>query len=91
MEAQPSSAAAVAAAPSPAMTTIFGNWANGHCSLKALVSWEGILVNSVTALLNGGPSGVIWGFVINWIGCISVNAVLGELASIVPTASGQCQ
>ncbi|CAJ2502234.1 Uu.00g096280.m01.CDS01 [Anthostomella pinea] len=56
---------------------------------SALLSWEGIVTNSGLALTNGGPAGVIWGFLINWIGTLSVNAVLAELSSIAPTAGGQ--
>ncbi|KAI5861113.1 putative GABA transporter [Durotheca rogersii] len=58
-------------------------------SCSALLSWEGILVTSITGLLNGGPAGVIWGFLINWVGFISVYMALGELASMAPTAGGQ--
>ncbi|KAI1764098.1 putative GABA transporter [Hypoxylon sp. FL1150] len=58
-------------------------------SCSALLSWEGILVTSISGLLNGGPAGVIWGFLINWVGTISVYTALGELASMAPTAGGQ--
>lgn len=37
-----------------------------------------------------GPSGLIWGLVVNWIGVISMYATLAELASTAPTAGGQC-
>lgn len=60
-------------------------------SCSALLSWEGILVTSISGLLNGGPAGVIWGFLINWAGTISVYTALGELASMAPTAGGQCK
>ncbi|KAI1370479.1 putative GABA transporter [Hypoxylon crocopeplum] len=58
-------------------------------SCSALLSWEGILVTSISGLLNGGPAGVIWGFLINWAGTISVYTTLGEMASMAPTAGGQ--
>lgn len=74
----------------PRLNRSFGFMSILGFSCSALLSWEGVLVNSVTALLNGGPAGVIWGFLINWIGTISVYAVLGELTSIAPTAAGQC-
>lgn len=60
-------------------------------SCSALLTWEGVLISSVTALLNGGPAAVVWGFLINWIGVTSVNATIAELASIAPTAAGQCK
>lgn len=75
----------------PRLTRSFGFMSILGFVCSALLTWESILVNSVTALLNGGPAGVIWGFLVNWIGTISVNAVLGELASIAPTAAGQCK
>jgi amino acid permease len=75
----------------PLLSRSFGFMSILGFSCSALLSWEGILVNSVTALLNGGPAGVIWGFLINWLGTISVNTVLGEFASIAPTAGGQCK
>lgn len=74
----------------PRLNRSFGFMSILGFSCSALLSWEGILSNSVTGLLNGGPAGVVWGFLINWIGTISVYAVLGELASIAPTAAGQC-
>lgn len=74
----------------PQLNRSFGFMSILGFSCSALLSWEGVLVNSVTALLNGGPAGVIWGFFINWMGTISVYAALGELTSIAPTAAGQC-
>ncbi|KAF3765732.1 amino acid transporter [Cryphonectria parasitica EP155] len=50
-------------------------------SCTVLITWEGILI--------GGPAGVIWGYLIVWIGTLSVFAVLSELASMAPTAGGQ--
>ncbi|KAH8158048.1 hypothetical protein CIB48_g10203 [Xylaria polymorpha] len=38
---------------------------------------------------NGGPAGVIWGYIIVWIGTLSTFAVLSELASMAPTSGGQ--
>lgn len=75
----------------PQLNRSFGFMSILGFSCSALLSWEGILVNSVTALMNGGPAGVVWGFVVNWMGTISVYAALGELASIAPTAAGQCK
>ena len=38
---------------------------------------------------SGGPAGLIYGFVIIWLGNFSVFVCIGELASAVPTAGGQ--
>lgn len=75
----------------PQLNRSFGFMSILGFSCSALMSWEGALVNSVIALLNGGSAGVIWGFLINWIGATSVFATLGELASMAPTAAGQCE
>ncbi|GAB1319326.1 polyamine transporter tpo5 [Madurella fahalii] len=73
----------------PILNRSFGFMSILGFSCSALLSWEGVLVTSVPGLLNGGPAGVIWGFVVNWIGTISVYATMAELASIAPTAGGQ--
>lgn len=75
----------------PQLNRSFGFMSILGFSCSALLSWEGVLVNSVTSLLNGGPAGVVWSFFVNWVGTISVYAALGELASIAPTAAGQCK
>ncbi|KAI3342533.1 amino acid transporter [Ustulina deusta] len=73
----------------PLLTRAFGFMSILGLSCSALLSWEGILVTSISGLLNGGPAGVVWGFLINWIGTISVYTSLGELASMAPTSGGQ--
>lgn len=40
-------------------------------------------------MTSGGPAGLIYGFLFTWIGTLSVTAVMGELASMMPTAGGQ--
>jgi choline transport protein len=52
---------------------------------------EGILQVNTPSLLNGGPAGVFWGYILIWIGSISVYTVLSELSSMAPTAGGQYQ
>ncbi|KAK3686192.1 amino acid/polyamine transporter I [Podospora appendiculata] len=73
----------------PLLNRSFGFMSILGFSCSALLSWEGVLVTSVPGLLNGGPAGVIWGFLLNWIGTMSVYAAMAELASIAPTAGGQ--
>jgi choline transport protein len=60
-------------------------------SCTVLVTWKGILQVYTPSLLNGGPTGVFWGYVFIWIGSISVYTVLSELSSMAPTAGGQYQ
>ncbi|KAI2618103.1 putative GABA transporter [Hypoxylon sp. NC1633] len=73
----------------PLLSRGFGFMSILGFSCSALLSWEGILVTSISGLLNGGPAGVVWGFLINWVGFVSVYTALGEMASMAPTAGGQ--
>ncbi|KAI1277947.1 amino acid transporter [Xylaria sp. FL0933] len=73
----------------PRLNRSFGFMSILGISCTALCSWEGVLLTSVPTLLVGGAAGVVWGFVGNWIGILSVYAALAELASIAPTAGGQ--
>ncbi|KAH8894554.1 amino acid transporter [Thozetella sp. PMI_491] len=73
----------------PLLNRSFGFMSMLGFSCTALISWEGMLSTSVPALANGGPAGVIWGFLMSWVGSMAVYCVLGELASIAPTSAGQ--
>ncbi|KAI0813818.1 amino acid transporter [Xylaria sp. FL0064] len=70
----------------PRLNRSFGFMSILGISCTALGSWESVLLTSVPTLLVGGAAGVVWGFVVNWIGILSVYAALAELASIAPTA-----
>ncbi|KAI1385648.1 amino acid transporter [Hypoxylon trugodes] len=73
----------------PRLNRSFGFMSSLGLSCSVLLSWEGILVTSVPTFLTGGPGGVIWAFLIGWVGVTSVYAVVAELASAAPTAGGQ--
>ncbi|KAI1414623.1 amino acid transporter [Hypoxylon sp. FL1857] len=73
----------------PLLTRSFGFMSLLGFSCSALCSWESILLTSVPGLLISGPSSLIWGLALNWVGLISIGATLAELASIAPTAGGQ--
>jgi amino acid transporter len=55
-----------------------------------LVAWEILPVISVYALQDGGTAIVFWGLVVGCIGMTFVYASLAEMASMFPTAGGQC-
>ncbi|KAI9808499.1 MAG: hypothetical protein M1827_007204 [Pycnora praestabilis] len=57
------------------------------CTLMA--TWEGMTSVFLYGFENGGPGGLIYGFIICWIGSFAVVASLAELASMYPTAGGQ--
>ena len=54
-----------------------------------LETWEGSLILFTTGLTNGGSAGLIYGYLLVWIGTIAVFTTMAELASMAPTAGGQ--
>lgn len=58
-------------------------------SCSVLITWEASMILFLTGLQNGGPAGLIYGFIIIWIGTLSVFSTLSELVSIAPTSGGQ--
>ncbi|KAH7110962.1 amino acid/polyamine transporter I [Dactylonectria macrodidyma] len=58
-------------------------------SCAILTTWEATLTSLAPGLANGGPGGLIYGFIFVWIGNISVFSTLCELVSIAPTSGGQ--
>ncbi|KAF1361234.1 amino acid transporter [Lizonia empirigonia] len=58
-------------------------------SCGLMCTWESLLVIFATGFQNGGPAGLIYGFILIWLGNFSVFICIGELASAVPTAGGQ--
>lgn len=75
----------------PLLKRSFGFMSLLGFSCAVLITWEGILVTSIGALLNGGPAGVVWGFLIVLLGTMSTFATIGELASMAPVSGGQCK
>ncbi|KAI1471073.1 putative GABA permease [Daldinia caldariorum] len=73
----------------PVLKRNFGFMSVLGFSCTVLITWEGMLIVSTQSLLNGGPAGVIWGYLIVWIGTLSTFTVLSELASMAPTSGGQ--
>ncbi|KAI4923358.1 hypothetical protein J4E85_008395 [Alternaria conjuncta] len=58
-------------------------------SCGLMCTWETLLVIFSIGFQNGGPAGLIYGFILIWLGNFSVFVCIGELASAVPTAGGQ--
>ena len=54
-----------------------------------LATWEAALLANTTAMYNGGPVTLIYGFIFCWIGALTTAASLAEMASIAPTSGGQ--
>ncbi|KAH7120739.1 amino acid/polyamine transporter I [Dendryphion nanum] len=58
-------------------------------SCGLMCTWESLLVVLSMGFQNGGPAGLIYGFIIVWLGNLSVFIAIGELSSAIPTAGGQ--
>ncbi|KUJ14245.1 amino acid transporter-like protein [Mollisia scopiformis] len=56
------------------------------CTL--MITWEGTLTVFQLGLTNGGPSGLVYGFLFAWIGTALQALVMGEMASMIPLAGG---
>lgn len=58
-------------------------------SCAVLVTWEGTLMSFAPGLANGGPAGLVYGFLFVWVGNLTVFSTLCELVSMAPTSGGQ--
>lgn len=58
-------------------------------SMILMASWETMLGTSTIGLINGGTAGLIWMYLICWIGFIFVNTSMAEMGSMAPTSGGQ--
>jgi choline transport protein len=54
-----------------------------------LITWETVLAFFSQGFSNGGPAGLVYGFIIAWLSTLSVYTVISELASMAPIAGGQ--
>ncbi|PLB52816.1 amino acid transporter [Aspergillus steynii IBT 23096] len=57
------------------------------CSI--MLTWEAMIMNIQLGLMNGGPAGLVYGYIAVWIGFVSIFLAMGELASMFPSAGGQ--
>ncbi|KAH6886871.1 amino acid/polyamine transporter I [Thelonectria olida] len=58
-------------------------------SCTILITWEAVTVLFAQGLNNGGTAGVIYGFLVVWVGNLSVFSAMCELVSMAPTSGGQ--
>ncbi|KAF2197262.1 amino acid transporter [Delitschia confertaspora ATCC 74209] len=58
-------------------------------SCGLMCTWESLLVVFMIGFENGGPAGLLYGFLLVWLGNLSVFITIGELSSMIPTAGGQ--
>ncbi|ETI28184.1 hypothetical protein G647_00633 [Cladophialophora carrionii CBS 160.54] len=58
-------------------------------SCTLMITWEGLLTVFVYGLTDGGPAGLVYGYLFCWLGYFTVVASLAEMVSMAPTAGGQ--
>ncbi|KAI1115973.1 amino acid/polyamine transporter I [Nemania sp. NC0429] len=58
-------------------------------STTLMLTWEGVLVYFGFGLANGGSAGLVTSFILDWAGFMAIVIPLAELASMIPTSSGQ--
>ncbi|KAI2627543.1 amino acid transporter [Hypoxylon sp. NC1633] len=58
-------------------------------SCTILITWEASLFVFLSGYQNGGPAGIIYGYLVVWAGLLSVFVTLSELVSMAPTSGGQ--
>ncbi|KAI1438341.1 amino acid transporter [Xylaria sp. CBS 124048] len=73
----------------PVLTRRFGFMTSLGFSCTVLITWEGALFVFLSGLQNGGPSGIIYGYILVWAGMLSLMITLSELVSMAPTSGGQ--
>jgi amino acid transporter len=67
----------------------FDFWSLFGFAVCELITWETVLALFSQGFENGGPSGLLYGFIIAWSSTLSVYTVISELASMAPIAAGQ--
>lgn len=67
----------------------FGFWSLLGFAICELITWETVLALFSQGFNNGGPAGLVYGFIIAWSSTLSVYTVISELASFAPIAGGQ--
>lgn len=67
----------------------FNFWSLFGFAVCELITWETVLALFDQGLENGGPGGLVYGFIIAWCSTLSVYSVISELASMAPIAAGQ--
>ncbi|KIV98562.1 hypothetical protein, variant [Verruconis gallopava] len=67
----------------------FGFWSLFAFAVCELITWETVLALLSQGYDNGGPAGLVYGFIIAWSSTLSVYICISELASMAPIACGQ--
>ncbi|KAI9712157.1 MAG: hypothetical protein M1812_006995 [Candelaria pacifica] len=71
------------------MNRNFGFISTVAFSSTLLATWEGLSSSFQAGLNNGGPTSLVYGFMLSFTGTMAVSASLAEMASIIPIAGAQ--
>ncbi|EXJ72493.1 uncharacterized protein A1O5_04998 [Cladophialophora psammophila CBS 110553] len=71
------------------MKRYFNIWSLLFMSFCTSVTWEALTSTMAQALIAGGSSSMVWGFLASAIGTLLIALSISEYASIIPTAGGQ--
>lgn len=72
-----------------AMKRNFNVWSLIFMGFCTSVTWEVITSSMAQALMTGGSSSIVWGFLASSCGALLIAFSLSEYASMIPTAGGQ--
>ncbi|CAK7264287.1 hypothetical protein SEPCBS119000_000911 [Sporothrix epigloea] len=67
----------------------FGFWSLLGFATSELILWEAVLSLLSLGFTNGGPAGLVYGYVLSWLSSMSIYLVVSELVSMAPIAAGQ--
>lgn len=54
-----------------------------------MCTWEAVFFSNSSAMPDGGPVSLFYGYIFCFLGTLAVAASLGEMASMAPTSGGQ--
>jgi choline transport protein len=69
----------------PVLKRNFGYMSILGFSCTILITWESTMFLFAQGFQNGGPAGVVYGYLLVWVGTLSTFATLSELASMLVT------
>jgi len=67
----------------------FGFWTILGLTASMMCTWEAVFFANATAMLNGGPVTLVYGFIYAFLGALATASSLAEMASMYPTSGGQ--
>ncbi|KAF2773611.1 hypothetical protein EJ03DRAFT_245156, partial [Teratosphaeria nubilosa] len=77
------------AGQSPTLKRNSGFWTILGLTASMMCTWEPVFFANATAMENGGPVTLVYGFIYASLGAATTALSLGEMASMYPTSGGQ--